>query len=449
MEYSDLIFNEFEKFSNKLEELDKKNNYAKEVIEIINKIENVIKNKNLDEIEELIKNINEIKLDEELLKIIKEFLNLSKIAIKINNTFEQYDEYLEKINNIKNSYKEILKNYKEEYKELKGKIKILEYIDKIGLPIDDEEVIKDIIKRCKEESTSPIYVLKLINEGNIKTYNYEKDKQKKEEYLTIEKMKSLDIDEEMQELILEVKELTKNIKSEGTDGMINYLLTLKDEELLEKAIENLFVLDKNFILGVLKNLLDRINNKEDVIELFSSIYFKYLEKNSFNEINDEKKSKLIYLVKPTSNTPYVYDDIDKIESKILRQRLKGQFKELTYGNTTGKPLTMSGMFEKKRFKVRITFTMLPNNYILIISCYQKGTNGITKTKERLNPSSTAQIMLYKALINNDKQELEKAINYITKSLKISMDEINNYISNFETMQKIDILDYFEKGGETK
>lgn len=427
--------------------------YSEEIFEIIGTIENEKEKykpnqetkSQIETLEQLL-NANTI---EELEKIedksLVEEIKLKKIAIKLNNfEFEQYINAIEKCKKHLEELKIKEQENNKKYEELSKKQEVYEYIYNLKLPIDDTDQINEIIKRCKESDIDAKEILKIINEENIRCYTNET---KKEKLLSQEKMNELNIDIENQEKINKIKELiskSKNIKEDKNTA--EYLLSL-DEETLLTTIDEIKEFNEQRMLNIMKSLLIKINNNETLNKSLELLFLIYDSLNNEEEIinDDTKKSKLIFVSKPTNLDLYIYDDISKIEHRIYLKILENQFKKLINGDTQGKSLTglPENLFEKKASQVRITYKVLPNNYILILNCYTKGNKFTQNIRELIEkPNISYQIHLYDVLATENPTLISEFLNKFTH---ISKQEQENYISNFTESQRINILDQFKEG----
>ena len=400
--------------------------------------------------EEIFNEIQKIEREQENIKNteLSEEIKIKKIAIKLNNNkFEQYEEMITRLNEkIKEINKKIDENKikTEKIKRNKIKQKILEYVYDIGIPIEAENIINDIIKKYKEENLDPTEILRIIINDNIKSYT---NIYKKEKLLTQEKMNELKIDKNDQETIKEIKELigkTPNIQ--GNIKMTDYLLKLNDELLIE-TLEKDISFNEQLMINILYSLLEKINQKSEIeksLELLNLIYETYSDKEE-KQTDEKPEKKLIFLRKPTIEESYIFDDLEKIESKQYLKLIKKEFKKLTKGETRGKSLTglPENLFEKKAMKTRITFKILPNDYILILNCYIKGNKFTQNIREFIEKNNIKyQIHLYDALATENKEIIEQTI---SKEKYISKQEQENYIKNFIDWEKINIIDSIEEG----
>lgn len=433
-EYSEKIFNQIQKIEDEI-----KNTYIpnsqKEKIKTIEKILNA---KSLEEIEAI--------EDEEF----KQEIKIKTIALKLNNF--DFEQMISAISHLKKRKEELelgekqIEEQKQQIENKRKKQKLLEFVYDFGIPVEEQKQIDIIIEQYKKEQEDPKEILKTIIEENIKSYTKEN---KKEEYLTDKKMNELNIEEDDQQLIKEVKkEIFEHQNVQDNENMVDFLLSIS-EEILFETIENDIQYKESLMLSIMKSLLDKINNNEEIensIELLNIIYETYKDKTKI-ETEKEEKTKLIFLKKPASEELYIYDDINKIESKIYLNLLKKEFKKLINGDILGKSLTglPENLFEKKAYKTRITYKILPNNYILILNCYTKGNKQAQNIRELIEkPSISYQIHLYNALATENPEIIEQTINK-EKVKNIPKQEQESYVINFAESDKIDILEQFQEG----
>ena len=229
--------------------------------------------------------------------------------------------------------------------------------------------------------------------------------------------------------------------------MITYLLSL-DEKQLINVIEQDISYKNTQIFSIMDKIIEQIYNgniEEKLINLLYLIYETYQEKNIKIE-QEEIKTKLIFLSKPTNPDLYIFDDIEKIQDKISLNIIKKEFQRLYKGNTKGKSLTglPENLYEKKNWKIRITYKILPNNYILIINCYVKGNKTQQNIREIIEKNNVqTQIRLYEALAQTQQETIEQEIN--RTKIQTSQQEIENYIKNFEKCKQINLLSLLEEG----
>ena len=336
---------------------------------------------------------------------------------------------------------------KKQEKELEEKIKqqtLLEYVYNLKLPIEDENIIENIINKYKENNIDPKQILRILINENI---NYYTNEPKKEKILTKDKMDELNLDESDQDTINKVKEIISKSKNIIEDkNMTEYLESLDEENLIE-TLEELSEYNKTSIIGTMKYLLKKINDNIDLeqsLELLNTIYNISTDDEEEKE-ESEEKTKLIFISKPTNLDLYIYEDINKIEHKVYLKILKKQFEKLINGDIIGKSLTglPENLFEKKASQVRITYKVLPNNYILVLNCYTKGNKYTENIRELIEkPNISFQIHLYDAIASGNEEQLKQLL---SKTTNISEQEKNNYINNFTESQNVNILDQFEEG----
>lgn len=433
--------------------------YSENIFNQIQELEHQIKNIKIEPIDEKllddIKKLKNAKTIEELEAIenneLIEEIKIKKNAIKLNNfEFEQYKELGKTLNEKQEQITKLLEENNKKQQTLikqQTKQKLLEFVYDLKTPIEDEKIIEEIIKKYKENNEDPNEILKTIIDDNLNHYTNE---YKKEKILTKEKMDELKIDENDQQMIQEIKELisiTPNIQ--GNIEMTNYLLNLTDEMLIE-ILEKDLSYNEQLIINIMNSLLEQINNNETLeksLELLNILYETYIDKQPEQTKEIEEEKKLIFLRKPTTEDSYIYDDLNKIESKEHLKLVEKEFTKLIKGHTRGKSLTglSENLFEKKLGKARITFKKLPNNYILIINCYIKGnkfTQNIREFTEKTNIKF--QIHLYEALTTENPQIIEQTLQK-EKTKRISKQEQENYIKNFIESQNLNILDYFKEG----
>lgn len=432
--------------------------YSEKIFNMIGNLEEEIENfKLMESKEKTIENINKIlssKTLEELEQIedetLEEEIKIKKIAIKLNNyEFEQYIKAQNKLNELLKELIEQEEKRKEQEIELEEKRKqqtLLENVYNLKLPIEDENIIEDIINKYKENNIDPKPILRIIIKENINYYNQEP---KKEKLLTKEKMNELNLDESDQDTINEVKEIiskSKNIKEDK--NMAEYLESL-DEETLVETLEELSEYNKTSIIGTMKYLLKKINEKEDLeksLELLNTIYnISTSNEEEIEQTEETEKTKLIFISKTINSDLYIYEDINKIEHKVYLKILKKQFEKLINGDIIGKSLTglPENLFEKKASQVRVTYKILPNNYILVLNCYTKGNKYTENIRELIEkPNISFQIHLYDAIASGNEEQLKQLL---SKTTNISEQEKENYINNFTESQNINILDQFEEG----
>ena len=379
---------------------------------------------------------------------LEEEIKIKKIAVKLNNyEFEQYKNLEIKLNEMLKVLTEQEEKRKKQEKELEEKIKqqtLLEYVYNLKLPIEDENIIENIINKYKENNVDPKQILRILINENI---NYYTNEPKKEKILTKDKMDELNLDESDQDTINKVKEIISKSKNIIEDkNMTEYLESLDEENLIE-TLEELSEYNKTSIIGTMKYLLKKINDNIDLeqsLELLNTIYNISTDDEEEKE-ESEEKTKLIFISKPTNLDLYIYEDINKIEHKVYLKILKKQFEKLINGDIIGKSLTglPENLFEKKASQVRITYKVLPNNYILVLNCYTKGNKYTENIRELIEkPNISFQIHLYDVLASQNQEQLEQLLNRTTN---ISEQEKNNYINNFTESQNVNILDQFEEG----
>lgn len=433
-EYSEKIFNQIQKIEEEIKNIYIPNS-QKEKIKTIEKILNA---KALEEIEMI--------EDEEF----KQEIKIKTIALKLNNfDFEQMITTISHLKKRKEELELVENQIEETIKQIENKRKkqkLLEFVYDFGIPIEDQEIIEQIIEQYKKEQENPTEILKIIIEENIKSYTKEPEK---EEYLTDKKMNKLSLEEDEQQLIKEVKKIVFEYQNvQGNINMVDYLLSISEEMLLE-TLENDIQYKEPLLLSIMKSLLDKINNNDGIeksIDLLSIIYETYKEK-TVEEPQNSTKKKLLFLKKPASNDLYIYDDISKIESKEYLRLIEKEFKKLINGDILGKSLTglPENLFEKKAYKTRITYKILPSNYILILNCYIKGNKQAQNIRELIEkPSISYQIHLYDALATENPEVIEQIINK-GKIKSISKQEQESYVINFVQSDKIDILQQFQEG----
>ena len=439
-EYSDRIFDE-------LMEIDRK--ISSMVIEddlstMIMSIERVLTTNDTCELDEILKNVN----DKKLISAI----NLKKIALKINNeNFEQMKEALvflnEQLNILKSRQNTRIMNL-EMINKFQNKQKILEYVYNLGLPIDDLKQIKEIIKLCQTYNEDALEILKIVVDENIRIYTLSS---KKEKYLTSDKMDKLNIDKDTQALVDSIKTiLALNNGQSDYSNVLNYLLSVSDNE-LEATIKNDVSFDDTVILGLMRNILDNFNNNivnEKMIRMLYILYGLYNDKllGQIEKQQIKPVKKLIFLSKSTNNSLYITDNIARIENKTFLNTLKRQFLELLSGDVHGKPLTELPelLIEKKNYKLRLTYKVLPNDYVLVLNCYVKGNKMLENVKELFKKKAVfVQLHLYEALATEDPDIISQAIQKIIHKKEVDRRTIENYIWNFVNADKIDILKFFE------
>lgn len=430
--------------------------YSEKIFNMIGELEEEIENFKIKESnQKRIENLNQIinaKTLEELEKIndnsLEEEIKIKKIAVKLNNyEFEQYKNLEIKLNEMLKVLTEQEEKRKKQEKELEEKIKqqtLLEYVYNLKLPIEDEDIIENIINKYKENNVDPKQILRILINENI---NYYTNEPKKEKILTKDKMDELNLDESDQDTINKVKEIISKSKNIIEDkNMTEYLESLDEENLIE-TLEELSEYNKTSIIGTMKYLLKKINDNIDLeqsLELLNTIYNISTDDEEEKE-ESEEKTKLIFISKPTNLDLYIYEDINKIEHKVYLKILKKQFEKLINGDIIGKSLTglPENLFEKKASQVRITYKVLPNNYILVLNCYTKGNKYTENIRELIEkPNISFQIHLYDVLASQNQEQLEQLLNRTTN---ISEQEKNNYINNFTESQNVNILDQFEEG----
>ena len=409
--YSERLFQEFEDLSTQKEQLEIELQEKEKIYEIFKKVDDCD-----SDIKKYCKNI-----ESSTLKLLIEMANLNYIARQLNNySFEQYLECFEKYSKIKSKFLSELKKLNDEYKSIVSKLQMYEYAYELGLPIDDESLLEKI--------TDPDLLELIVNE-NINSYTNTKEKEKQ----LVQKLEELNLSNDLKEIILEVNSIVNtSLISIPTDELIRYILSMSLQELNEYLDQNLFKCDDNVIFGVLKKIIDNINEPKSVIVL-KSIYDKYIknQKDEY-ESNIVEHPTIINLVKPNGNGFYIDDDIDVIESIPLVKRVKKQAEELESGNLSGKPIkymSVKGLLEKKDFKVRTTYKVLSNNIVVIINCYIKGTNEAMRTRQRTK-SVEYQIKLYEALADGDDVLIDRTIAFIHSHSTTSKEEIETYKKNF-------------------
>lgn len=430
--------------------------YSEKIFNMIGELEEEIENFKIKESnQERIENLNQIinaKTLEELEKIndnlLEEEIKIKKIAVKLNNyEFEQYKNLEIKLNEMLKVLTEQEEKRKKQEKEQEEKIKqqtLLEYVYNLKLPIEDENIIENIINKYKENNVDPKQILRILINENI---NYYTNEPKKEKILTKDKMDELNLDESDQDTINKVKEIISKSKNIIEDkNMTEYLESLDEENLIE-TLEELSEYNKTSIIGTMKYLLKKINDNIDLeqsLELLNTIY-NISTDNEEEKEESEEKTKLIFISKPTNLDLYIYEDINKIEHKVYLKILKKQFEKLINGDIIGKSLTglPENLFEKKASQVRITYKVLPNNYILVLNCYTKGNKYTENIRELIEkPNISFQIHLYDVLASGNEEQLKQLL---SKTTNISEQEKNNYINNFTESQNVNILDQFEEG----
>lgn len=437
-QYSEKIFNQMHELDLEIKEIEKQIENKKDkqnTLNIINKLYRPQSIKEIIDIEE-----NKIK---EQINNIEYIKKIKTIALKLNNQeFEQLKEVNKQLEEIINKLTIEINELEEQEKKIiskKQKYEILEYIYSIGIPIDEENIIDKIIQKCKQKNIDAKEILELIIEENIKIYTY---KRKKEKQLTKEKMTKLGIDEDDQITIIEIKKtLSENQNIKEQDSILEYLEKIEIDEII-KFIEENITFKKTLILGIAKSILNKINEKENIniyLNILNIIYALSKEKEK-EEIKTEQ-TKLIFLTKPTNSDLYIYDEIEKIEDKVYKKILEKEFKSLINGNTNGKSLTglPENLFEKKQSKVRITYKILSNNYILVLNCYIKGDKNSQNIRELIEKNNIAtQIHLYDSLSKNKEQINLASIKNTNKT------ELGGYINNFNNYERINIINEFNE-----
>ena len=297
--------------------------YSEKIFNMIGELEEEIENFKIKESnQERIENLNQIinaKTLEELEKIndnsLEEEIKIKKIAVKLNNyEFEQYKNLEIKLNEMLKVLTEQEEKRKKQEKELEEKIKqqtLLEYVYNLKLPIEDENIIENIINKYKENNIDPKQILRILINENI---NYYTNEPKKEKILTKDKMDELNLDESDQDTINKVKEIISKSKNIIEDkNMTEYLESLDEENLIE-TLEELSEYNKTSIIGTMKYLLKKINDNIDLeqsLELLNTIYNISTDDEEEKE-ESEEKTKLIFISKPTNLDLYIYEDINKI-----------------------------------------------------------------------------------------------------------------------------------------
>ena len=410
--YSENIFNKISKIQNKISSIEielKKEKYLelKQILEATTE--------------------NEIIINEELLYEKK--IKLTALKLKTDE-FDQMQELKSKLNK--------LEQLKETLEKLTNEKELLEYIYDLGIPITEEKIIEQVIEQCIKKDIDPNKILKMIIQENITAYNQKQEENKQD----------LNLDEDTKELIKEIQELlSQNTYKSTTNQMITYLLSL-DEKQLINVIEQDISYKNTQIFSIMDKIIEQIYNgniEEKLINLLYLIYETYQEKNIKIE-QEEIKTKLIFLSKPTNPDLYIFDDIEKIQDKISLNIIKKEFQRLYKGNTKGKSLTglPENLYEKKNWKIRITYKILPNNYILIINCYVKGNKTQQNIREIIEKNNVqTQIRLYEALAQTQQETIEQEIN--RTKIQTSQQEIENYIKNFEKCKQINLLSLLEEG----
>ena len=419
--YSEKIWEEIEELTEGQEQIKQELKQKEKLIEIIEQVESCNT--------EVKKYISKTNIEKETQKILIEMAKLKSIARKLNNySFEQYEETYEKYQVIKEKFIQEIQEIKEEYKIITQKLETYEKAYEMGLPIDDEEQLEEI---------TDIELLELIINENLNYYEKSKEEEKQlreKETQLKEKLEELNLSNELKEIILEINVIVNTSPiSTQTDELIEYILKMTKEELNEYLDQTLAKCDDNVTFGVLKKLIEKINNPKS-IEIIKNIYDKYIkiQKDEYEE-NIVEHPTIINLIKPTGNGFYIDDDIEIIESIPLVKRVKKQAEELESGNLSGKPIkymAIKGLLEKKDFKVRTTYKILPNNIVAIINCYIKGSNESMKTKQRTK-SVEAQMKLYETLAIGDETEIEKTITFLKTHFGTSKEEIETYKENFK------------------
>lgn len=410
--YSENIFNKISKIQNKISSIEielKKEKY----LELKQTLEATTE--------------NEIIINEELLYEKK--IKLTALKLKTDE-FDQMQELKSKLNK--------LEQLKESLEKLTNEKELLEYIYDLGIPITEEKIIEQVIEQCIKKDIDPNKILKMIIQENINAYNQKQEENKQD----------LNLDEDTKELIKEIQELlSQNTYKSTTNQMITYLLSL-DEKQLINVIEQDISYKNTQIFSIMDKIIEQIyngNTEEKLINLLYLIYETYQEKNIKIE-QEEIKTKLIFLSKPTNPDLYIFDDIEKIQDKISLNIIKKEFQRLYKGNTKGKSLTglPENLYEKKNWKIRITYKILPNNYILIINCYVKGNKTQQNIREIIEKNNVqTQIRLYEALAQAQQETIEQEIN--RTKIQTSQQEIENYIKNFEKCKQINLLSLLEEG----
>lgn len=410
--YSENIFNKISKIQNKISSIEielKKEKY----LELKQTLEATTE--------------NEIIINEEL--IYEKKIKLTALKLKTDE-FDQMQELKSKLNK--------LEQLKESLEKLTNEKELLEYIYDLGIPITEEKIIEQVIEQCIKKDIDPNKILKMIIQENITAYNQKQEENKQD----------LNLDEDTKELIKEIQELlSQNTYKSTTNQMITYLLSL-DEKQLINVIEQDISYKNTQIFSIMDKIIEQIYNgniEEKLINLLYLIYETYQEKNIKIE-QEEIKTKLIFLSKPTNPDLYIFDDIEKIQDKISLNIIKKEFQRLYKGNTKGKSLTglPENLYEKKNWKIRITYKILPNNYILIINCYVKGNKTQQNIREIIEKNNVqTQIRLYEALAQAQQETIEQEIN--RTKIQTSQQEIENYIKNFEKCKQINLLSLLEEG----
>lgn len=359
-------------------------------------------------------------------KLFIEMSKINMIAKRLNNySFEQYLSLSNKYKSLKFKYLEELKSVNSEYRVVCNDLKVYEYVYELGLPINDDSLIDSISFNTD--------VLNLVLQENIAFYNKTEESEKQ----FSDKLDDLHVSSDIKDMILEVSQIVStSVVSKATRECIDYILSMNFNDLSVYLNENLFKCDDSVIFGVLSGLVDNIDDSRS-ISAIKAIYDKYIsiQKEEY-EANIVDQPIIINLIKPTGNGYYIDEDLEKIESIPLVKRAKKQFEEIESGNLSGKPIKympVKGLFEKKDFKVRTTYKILANNYVVIINCYIKGTNEATKTRLRLNKNVEYQIKLYEALALGDKSMIDRLTCFIAGQASISSEEVQTYIDNFNSI----------------
>ena len=261
--YSEKIWEEIEELTEGQEQIKQELKQKEKLIEIIEQVESCNT--------EVKKYISKTNIEKETQKILIEMAKLKSIARKLNNySFEQYEETYEKYQVIKEKFIQEIQEIKEEYKIITQKLETYEKAYEMGLPIDDEEQLEEI---------TDIELLELIINENLNYYEKSKEEEKQlreKETQLKEKLEELNLSNELKEIILEINVIVNTSPiSTQTDELIEYILKMTKEELNEYLDQTLAKCDDNVTFGVLKKLIEKINNPKS-IEIIKNIYDKYI-----------------------------------------------------------------------------------------------------------------------------------------------------------------------------
>ena len=360
------IKKENEKYKNEL------NNITKQNKELNNEIKN--KNKKIENLEEqnhkILEEIEEIKNENN--NLIKENKNKEKeilslknnkkeINIEIKNIEQEYQDELNKKEQLINEFNQKYNELNEQYMELNHKIiennkKIKESnSDLINIRLEKEKLTKKLNDKIEDYESIKSKYIALIENKSRETKMNEKNKNK---ILELEK----EINQKNEKILEKQKELDEN--QEDIEKYINEIDTLKNEittknEQISKINSELD--NKNKFIDEYKDLIKEEKNKSKELEekykelLSSKQNTNNIAMNSINIINNKLKVNTI----DASRTKSANKTLIKSKNKFLIQTDLN--KELTSSNLNAKILQTEIDSINKEEDLELT----PENYIIV------------------------------------------------------------------------------------